>query len=168
MTAEQDDFLGLLAAANLAHHVGRLGVRLESTAQRQADAHALTTTDEAHEAVRVFGGNRRCRNRRHALPVLHGAGMRGPQANRPDRADQNGDRALQRGRAGAAGPVGDGVAVRRERRIEQDDAPACVGTAAPQFVETRDNQHVAFDAAGRCRDRAAKPQNLERTLRRDA
>ena len=59
--------------------------------------------------------------------VVHVAGVRRSQPGRADRSHQRRDRAMPRGGAGAAGPIGVRLAVAHVGGVEQDDLALGLG-----------------------------------------
>ena len=88
------------------------------------------------------------------LPVC---GVRRPVG--PTAAHERGDRAELRSGARPAGAVGHRIAVGRERRVEQDDAPFDLGGVRAEILEAVDDDDLGLDTFRRGADRTAKAQD---------
>ena len=129
MRSDQDDLLGLLAAAKLRDDVGArtvgLGVRLHEEPHTD-----LAGRGEPPDQHRVLDRDGRRRDLRNAILVLQGAGVGGAQRRRRDRADERRRGAeLRRFRGALAAElhrfavVVHLVARADERVVEENDLP---------------------------------------------
>ena len=99
VAADDDDFVGFFASANLADDVGRLGVGVEMRLHLQPDDDRVAAVGHALQPVGVFGRDGRCRDLRRVSRVLQRAGVRRAQAGGPT------DRTSTRDRAEPAPPA---------------------------------------------------------------
>ena len=139
---------------------------LESRLHPQPDAHAPAAIGDPLHALGVFGRDRRGRNLRDAVRVVHAAGVRRAQARRADGAHEHGHRPVTRRRAGAAGAVLVRLAVARVDRVEEHDLALRLGAALRELVEALDDHHVGFDARGRRGHAAAEAEQRDHVARR--
>src|SRR6185295_18552109 len=80
VTADDDDFLGTFAPADLGDDIGGLDVRLDVPLHPQPHDYAIAAGGHAIEGVGVFAADRGGRNARRAGLVLDRAGVREAQS----------------------------------------------------------------------------------------
>ena len=73
MAAQEDDLVGLLRAADFAHHVGRRRVVEEVGIHLETQRNLLATLRHPVEAIRVFGGDRGGGDPGNAILIAHAA-----------------------------------------------------------------------------------------------
>ena len=88
--------------------------------------------------------------------VLKGAGMRCPKAGRPNRTDEDGDRAKRPRARRARHPIPDRFAVGRERHVEEHDSSLHAIALGVELLEIVDDQELRLDAAGGRSDTVAE------------
>ena len=94
---DDHDFVGQLAAADLADDVGRVGVGEEVRLHLEPDPRRRAAVLHALQPVGVLDRDRGGRNLRLTLGVAERAGVRRAQAGRADGADERRNRAERRG-----------------------------------------------------------------------
>ncbi len=129
MARDDHDLVRLFPPLHLADDVRRHGGRERAAAQDDPHADGAPREEPLEEVgIRVRDGRRR--NARPALHVIRRTRVREPARRRPDRPDENGERAVRPGLRGARGSYRDGRAVARalarprHPAAEEDDPPA--------------------------------------------
>ena len=129
VAADEHDLLGLLAALDLADDVEGFDVGIELRLHLEAHADLHAAIDEALDAIGVLRGDRRGRNLRDVVGVVHAAGVRRAQAHRADRAHERRNGAVTRRHRRAAGSILHRLAVIRVRHVEEHDLALRFGGA---------------------------------------
>ena len=161
VAAEDDDLLGLLAAAELAHHVGGGGVRQGLSAHLQAQADALAPVLHAVQLSGGLDGDGGGGDLGVGRVVVHDAGVGGVQADRAHGAHQGGHGAKLGGAGGPGVPVGHGVAVALEGHIVEDDLALHRRAQLLQLIEGAHHHHVGSDAFLGRPDAAPQAQDVQ-------
>ena len=105
VASQHHHFFRLLAPANLAHHVMRIGVGLLVRFHHQPHAHRRSAAHQPFDHGGIFDAQGRRGNLRHAVGVVQRSGVRGLQTVVGHRPDQHRDRAEFRRTRCTGGPV---------------------------------------------------------------
>ena len=97
MTADDDDFVGLFAPANLADDVRRFDVRLEVRIHLQPHHDARTSVRHPLQTIGVFSRDRRGRNLWRVGRILERSRVRQSKTGRPDRSHEDRTRSVTGG-----------------------------------------------------------------------
>ena len=143
VAADDDHFVGPLAAADLADDVGRFGVGLEVSLHLQPHHHFVAAVGHPLQAVGVLGGDGGRGDLLHVARVLERAGVRRAKAGRSDRANQHRDRPVTRGARWPTRSESHGLAIVGKRHVEQHDFSPRRRPPGVEFIEALDDEHSA-------------------------
>ena len=164
MTADDHDFLRPLTSAPFADNVrgGRVGFEMRFHLQPQHDP--LAAVGHPLQAIRVFAGDPGRRNLRRRRRIVHLAGVRQPQAGRPDGADQRRDGVMRGGARSAVRADHARCHVVGVRHVEHDDPAAGAARVRVELLEAPDHERFRLDALRRGADAVAEPEHRDRQM----
>ncbi len=161
MATHDHNLIGILPADDFTDHVVGVDVGKLLRLHLQQHLDPLAARLHALHHVGVFDGDRGVGDLRRLGVVAHLAGVRCTHRERCDRSDQARHRSGACGRHGAHYPIGDGLAVAGERRVQKDDAASSLVFSGLKLLKAADHQDLGPDPLGRCSHAATEPQHRQ-------
>ncbi len=161
MASHHHDLLGMLPADDLPDHVARNDVRQRGRAHLEQHLDALAPLLQPPQHVGVLDSDRRVWDYRHTGVVAHLSGVRRAERERRNRADQTSHRTRARRGHRAHHPVGHGLAVAGERRVEQHHPTLRLLFPRLQFFEAAHHQDLGADTLRPGANAPAQPEHRQ-------